>query len=80
MWSAIERFSNEERSLLLRFSTGRSRLPVRLKLSSMGGGPDALPTSHTCFFQLCIPPWRDADVAYEKLRYAIHNCMEIDGD
>eukprot|EP00658_Telonema_sp_P-2_P042287 TRINITY_DN30343_c0_g1_i1.p1 TRINITY_DN30343_c0_g1~~TRINITY_DN30343_c0_g1_i1.p1 ORF type:complete len:413 (+),score=89.44 TRINITY_DN30343_c0_g1_i1:45-1283(+) len=80
LWAAVERFSHEERSLLLRFSTGRSRLPVKLKLSSMGGGPDALPTSHTCFFQLCIPGYRDAQVAYDKIRYAIHNCMEIDGD
>eukprot|EP00656_Telonema_subtile_P005025 TRINITY_DN12284_c0_g1_i1.p1 TRINITY_DN12284_c0_g1~~TRINITY_DN12284_c0_g1_i1.p1 ORF type:complete len:1939 (+),score=482.72 TRINITY_DN12284_c0_g1_i1:116-5932(+) len=80
LWAAVERFNDEERSLLLRFSTGRSRLPCKLKISSMGGGPNALPTSHTCFFQLCIPPYRDSEVAYEKIRYAIHNCMEIDGD
>lgn len=79
-WKAVERFSNEERSLLLRFATGRSRLPVKLKLSAMGGGPNALPTSHTCFFQLCLPPYRDVEVAYQKIRYAIHNCMEMDGD
>jgi len=80
LWSAVKRFSNEERSLLLRFATGRSRLPVKLKLSAMGGGPSALPTSHTCFFQLCLPPYRDEEVAYQKIRYAIHNCMEMDGD
>ena len=30
LWQALEDFSNEERSLFLRFVSGRSRLPTRV--------------------------------------------------
>ena len=79
-WSAVERLSNEERGLLLKFATGRSRLPAKLKLSRLHTAADAFPVGHTCFYQLDLPPWRDAEMAYKRIRFAIYNCMEIDDD
>lgn len=44
------------------------------------GIDDFLPVSHTCFFSLELPAYTSEDVLREKLRYAIYNCQEIDGD
>ena len=32
-----------------------------------------LPVAHTCFFHLDIPDYREKDILYNKLIYAIHN-------
>ena len=37
LWEALEMLTNEERSLFLRFVTGRGRLPVSIKIQSKGG-------------------------------------------
>lgn len=79
----------EERSMVLRFTWGRSRLPLsaegfsqRFKLQSFGKSPpDAyFPVAHTCFFGLELPRYSHIEVMKEKLRYAIYNCQAIDGD
>lgn len=44
------------------------------------GIDDFLPVSHTCFFSLELPAYTSEAVLREKLRYAIYNCQEIDGD
>lgn len=44
------------------------------------GIDDYLPVSHTCFFALELPAYTSEGVLREKLRYAIYNCQEIDGD
>lgn len=62
-WTAMEEFTNEERSALLRFCWGRSRLPLneasfsqRLKIQGLNKHPaDAhLPEAHTCFFMFVV--------------------------
>lgn len=58
-WKVLDSFSAQEHSLFLRFTWGRSRLPLfsdqftqELKVSKMPADvPDkTLPVSHTCFF------------------------------
>jgi hypothetical protein len=88
-WQALHEFTNEERSALIRFTWGRSRLPLttagfsqRFKIQSFGHfPPDAyFPVAHTCFFSLELPAYSTLEIMKEKLRYAIFNCEAIDGD
>lgn len=88
-WQALEEFNHEERSNFVRFTWGRSRLPLtadgfsqRLKLQSFNKSPadSYLPVSHTCFFSLELPRYSTLEIMKDKLRYAIFNCQAIDGD
>ena len=88
-WQALNEFNNEERSALIRFCWGRSRLPLnaaaftqRFKLQSFNRSPadSYFPVAHTCFFSLELPAYSTLTIMTEKLRYAIFNCMAIDGD
>lgn len=46
-----------------------------------GSAMDAqLPKSHTCFFALQLPRHSSDEVCRKQLLYAIHNCVEMDGD
>ena len=49
------KLSDEERSALLKFVTGRIRLPVSLKVEWSGGDSDLLPTSATCYQAIYMP-------------------------
>lgn len=80
MWQAVEKFSNDERSRLLRFITGRRRLPCTIYIDSMEGSDNMLPTSATCSNTLYLPKYASVDVAVERLRYAAYNCVAIDTD
>jgi len=81
MWEAIENFSNEDRSRLLRFITGRRRLPAPLYICpDKGEVVDALPEASTCSHMLYLPFYSSAAAAEEKLRYAAYNCIAIDTD
>ncbi|CAG5132434.1 unnamed protein product, partial [Candidula unifasciata] len=80
-WSAVKNFSNEDRSRLLRFITGRRRLPVSIFISSGKNSPiDPLPESSTCCNTLHLPVYSDEKIAEERLRYAAYNCVSIDTD
>lgn len=96
-WTVMrERFDDEQRRALLRFSWGRSRLPLpgqpwekkfkiashsRSSNSSGRNGPDNyLPDAHTCFFTLDLPQYSTVDICHEKLLYAITHCVAVDGD
>jgi hypothetical protein len=88
-WQAMEEFNNEERSAFIKFTWGRSRLPLnaagfsqRFKLQSFDKRPpdNYLPVAHTCFFSLELPRYSTLDIMKDKLRYAIFNCQAIDGD
>ena len=76
-WQCVERMSMSERSLLLKFSAGRLRLPCPLEVI-IEGETDRMPTAHTCFFQLCLPPYESVDIMYEKLTTAIVAGMGFD--
>eukprot|EP01038_Epipyxis_sp_PR26KG_P004657 gene4657-6544_t len=88
-WKIMREFTNEERSALIKFTWGRSRLPLRasdftqrFKLQAFHKSPadSYYPISHTCFFSLELPKYSSFEVMREKLRYAIFNCEAIDGD
>ena len=79
MWEAIARFTNEERSRLLRFVTGRRRLPCTIYIDS-ADGEGKLPTSATCSNTLYLPKYDSVSEAVDRLRYAAYNCVAIDTD
>lgn len=82
-WSAIERFSNEQRLRLLQFVTGTSSIPYEGFAALRGstgprkfciekwGKPNSLPRAHTCFNRLDLPPYPTPEVLYEKLLLAV---------
>ncbi|KAI8034196.1 hypothetical protein M5D96_013047 [Drosophila gunungcola] len=87
-WEVMEEFTNQERSLFLRFVWGRTRLPRTiadfrgrdfvLQVLEKNPPDHFLPESYTCFFLLKMPPL--LAVLLEKLKYAIHFCKSIDTD
>jgi len=89
-WSALRRFSAEQRSLFLRFVWGRSRLPIsaaewgdmRFTLhTKQTARPDShYPVAHTCFFSLELPVYTSAAICHDRLLYAITHCQAIDID
>ncbi len=88
-WQAMRDFTNEERSALIKFTWGRSRLPLtaaaftqRFKLQNFDKSPadSYFPVAHTCFFSLELPRYSTIEIMKDKLRYAIFNCEAIDGD
>ncbi|XP_055844671.1 probable E3 ubiquitin-protein ligase HERC2 isoform X2 [Episyrphus balteatus] len=89
-WEVMEEFSNQERSLFLRFVWGRTRLPRTiadfrgrdfvLQVLEKNPPDHFLPESYTCFFLLKMPRYSCKAVLLEKLKYAIHFCKSIDTD
>jgi len=86
-WKVLESFSQEERSLFLRFVWGRSRLPsvintqFAIQLLRHQKNPDELlPESHTCVFTLDLPEYSSYEIMRSKLLYAIHEGASIDRD
>ncbi|XP_065364219.1 probable E3 ubiquitin-protein ligase HERC2 [Calliphora vicina] len=89
-WEVMEEFSNQERSLFLRFVWGRTRLPRTiadfrgrdfvLQVLEKNPPDHFLPESYTCFFLLKMPRYSCKAVLMEKLKYAIHFCKSIDTD
>eukprot|EP00752_Nemacystus_decipiens_P002251 g2132.t2 len=88
-WQALREFTPHERSMLIKFTWGRTRLPLtaegfsqRFKLQSFGRSPadDYLPVAHTCFFSLELPAYSSLEVMKERLLFAAFNCSAIDGD
>lgn len=75
----IQSFSSEELSMFLRFATGIGRLPAnrgfpsgqRLKIRFMPDQLDRLPSAHTCFWIVDVPPYQHEEDMAQKLRQAI---------
>ncbi|KAI5689595.1 SPRY domain [Leishmania braziliensis] len=79
--SVLESMTDEDRTLLLRFTTGQSRLPLKTKIKvTHNGNTDTLPTSSTCFFALRLPSYSSAEKMKEFLLYAVRQCKAIDAD
>ncbi|KAK7198895.1 HECT-domain (ubiquitin-transferase) [Novymonas esmeraldas] len=79
--SVLEGMSDEDRTSLLRFTTGQSRLPLKTKIKvTHNGSKDTLPTSSTCFLALRLPSYSSADKMKERLLYAVRQCKAIDAD
>jgi len=90
-WQAVEGFDAGDRARLLMFVTGTSKVPLggfaqlrgqrglqrfTIQKAAAHGDLEALPASHTCFNQLDLPPYRDADTMREKLLIALRECGE----
>ena len=90
LWQALRKFSPENRARFLRFVWGRTRLPATpaewgdtrftLHTRHTPRPDEAYPVAHTCFFSLELPAYTSFAVCYERLHYAITNCLAIDID
>ncbi|PHT82344.1 hypothetical protein T459_15359 [Capsicum annuum] len=75
-WKIVGCMSAEQRKVLLFFWTSIKYLPVegfgglasRLYIYKTRESYDRLPSSHTCFFRLCFPPYPSMDVMQDRLR------------
>ncbi|KAL2313625.1 E3 ubiquitin-protein ligase pub3 [Schizosaccharomyces pombe] len=86
-WEIIAGWKNEDRSKLLQFATGTSRIPVngfrdlqgsdgpRKFTIEKAGTPDQLPVAHTCFNRLDLPDYPSKDTLHEKLSLAVENTV-----
>lgn len=71
-WVTFDLLTQEQRRAVLKFATGASRVPLdgfdpTFTLTRSEFDRHALPTSHTCFNQLVLPPYTDPMVLKEKL-------------
>merc|ERR1712217_309513 len=75
----IESFSQDELSMFLRFATGIGKLPAnrrfptgqKLTIRFMPDNLDRLPSAHTCFWVVDLPPYEEEADMGQKLRQAI---------
>ena len=73
----LRRFTPEERCALLKFTTGRIRLPPKDSdnqfqfIVDNGSGIDVLPTASTCFNQLHMPRYTSEEKMYILIRAAV---------
>ncbi|KAH0789854.1 hypothetical protein GPJ56_006356 [Histomonas meleagridis] len=88
LWAALERFTQEQMVLFLKFVTTLTRFPTREKakdfvikidMLSTRGSPDReLPTASTCFNKLHWITYSNEEIAYQKLLYAVTNCQTME--
>ncbi len=78
-WSVLHEFDLEQKKRFLFFTTGTDRAPVG-GLGTMsffilrnGEDGDQLPSAHTCFNHLLLPPYGSKEKLREKLLIAISN-------
>lgn len=86
-WNIIRGWDAEQKSRLLQFATGTSRIPVngfkdlqgsdgpRRFTIEKSGSVDALPKSHTCFNRLDLPEYKDYNALSSKLVVAVENTV-----
>jgi E3 ubiquitin-protein ligase HERC2 len=91
-WRVFEEFTNEEKSMFLKFVWGRARLPPAERLKDQpfklvllddyrfSDHDIHFPEAHTCFFQLDLPRYTNDEACKSKILYAIQACGEIDTD
>ncbi|KAG7280314.1 hypothetical protein CRUP_026855 [Coryphaenoides rupestris] len=78
-WEVVMALPLEMQKKLLHFATGSDRVPVgglanlNFKISKIDVSTDWLPISHTCFNQICLPPYRSRKELKHKLTIAISN-------
>ncbi|KAI9678114.1 MAG: hypothetical protein M1817_006058 [Caeruleum heppii] len=86
-WKCIRSWDAEQKSRLLQFATGTSRIPVNGFKDLQGSdGPrrftiekagelTQLPKSHTCFNRLDLPPYKTSEALTGKLTIAVEETM-----
>ncbi|CAN6643772.1 E3 ubiquitin-protein ligase Rsp5p [Trichomonascus vanleenenianus] len=86
-WKCIRSYDGEQKSRLLQFTTGTSRIPVngfkdlqgsdgpRRFTIEKAGEVEHLPKSHTCFNRVDLPAYKDYDTLCQKLTMAVENTI-----
>lgn len=86
-WQTIRSWDGEQKSRLLQFATGTSRIPVngfkdlqgsdgpRRFTIEKAGEVNNLPKSHTCFNRLDLPPYKSLEALQTKLTMAVEETM-----
>ena len=78
-WAVIHEMDLEHQKKFLFFATGSDRAPVgglgsiSFKILKNGIDNDQLPSAHTCFNYLLLPPYSTKEKLCEKLMIAINN-------
>lgn len=86
-WKCIRSWDAEQKSRLLQFATGTSRIPVngfkdlqgsdgpRRFTIEKAGEPNQLPKSHTCFNRLDLPGYKTFEALNQKLTIAVEETV-----
>ncbi|KKY14550.1 putative e3 ubiquitin-protein ligase pub1 [Diplodia seriata] len=86
-WKCIRSWDAEQKSRLLQFATGTSRIPVngfkdlqgsdgpRRFTIEKAGEMTQLPKSHTCFNRLDLPPYKTYEALNQKLTIAVEETV-----
>ncbi|RYC55173.1 hypothetical protein CHU98_g11037 [Xylaria longipes] len=86
-WQTIRSWDGEQKSRLLQFATGTSRIPVngfkdlqgsdgpRRFTIEKAGDVGNLPKAHTCFNRLDLPPYKSLEALQQKLTIAVEETM-----
>ncbi|KAK1811053.1 hypothetical protein LTR12_014575 [Friedmanniomyces endolithicus] len=86
-WKCIRGWDAEQKSRLLQFATGTSRIPVngfkdlqgsdgpRRFTIEKSGEEQQLPKSHTCFNRLDLPPYKTNETLQQKLLWAVEETV-----
>ncbi|ROT41442.1 HECT-domain-containing protein [Sodiomyces alkalinus F11] len=86
-WQTIRSWDGEQKSRLLQFATGTSRIPVNGFKDLQGsdgprrftiektGDVNNLPKAHTCFNRLDLPPYKSLEHLQQKLTIAVEETM-----
>lgn len=86
-WKCVRTWDSEQKSRLLQFTTGTSRIPVngfkdlqgsdgpRRFTIEKAGEPNQLPKSHTCFNRVDLPPYKDYNSLQQKLLMAVEETV-----
>jgi E3 ubiquitin-protein ligase NEDD4 len=86
-WQTVRSWDGEQKSRLLQFTTGTSRIPVNGFKDLQGSdGPRRftiekagelgnLPKAHTCFNRLDLPPYKTLEALQQKLTIAVEETM-----
>ena len=86
-WKCVRSWDSEQKSRLLQFTTGTSRIPVngfkdlqgsdgpRRFTIEKAGEPEHLPKSHTCFNRVDLPTYKDYDSMVQKLTWAVEETV-----
>lgn len=86
-WKTVRSWDGEQKSRLLQFTTGTSRIPVngfkdlqgsdgpRRFTIEKAGEMNNLPKAHTCFNRIDLPPYKDLETLQQKLTIAVEETM-----
>ncbi|ORY65091.1 E3 ubiquitin-protein ligase hula [Pseudomassariella vexata] len=86
-WQTVRTWDGEQKSRLLQFTTGTSRIPVNGFKDLQGSdGPRRftiekagelgnLPKAHTCFNRLDLPPYKTLEALQQKMTIAVEETM-----